>query len=105
MRDLGGTDPRVLNNPDMLATFLPAFRNDYRALQAYRQAPTVAIGAPIVVLTATDDPKTSLADARAWHEHTAGGGDVHTFTGGHFFLEKQPQRVIEVVTQALRANG
>lgn len=105
MRDLGGTDPRVLNNPDMLATFLPAFRNDYRALQAYRQAPTVAIGAPIVVLTATDDPKTSLADARAWHEHTAGGGDVHTFTGGHFFLEKQPQRVIEVVTRALRANG
>ena len=105
MRDLGGTDPRVLNNPDMLATFLPAFRNDYRALQAYRQAPTVAIGAPIVVLTATDDPKTSLADARAWHEHTAGGGDVHTFTGGHFFLEKQPQRVIEVVTEALRATG
>ena len=103
MRDLGGTDPRVLNNPDMLATFLPPFRNDYRALQAYRRKPDVAIGAPIVVMTATDDPKTSLADALAWHEHTSAGGAVHTFTGGHFFLEKQPQPVIEVVTEALRA--
>ena len=103
MRDLGGTDPRVLNNPDMLATFLPAFRNDYRALQAYRHDPGVAIAAPIVVMTATDDPKTSLADAHAWHDHTAAGGAVHTFTGGHFFLEKQPQYVVEVVTKALRA--
>ncbi|MGE0220584.1 thioesterase II family protein [Mycolicibacterium sp.] len=102
MRELGGTDPRVLDNPDLLATFLPAFRNDYRALQAYHRAPQVGIGAPIVVMTAIDDAKTSLADARAWHEHTAGGGQVHTFEGGHFYLERQPQRVIEVITATLR---
>ena len=102
MRDLGGTDPRVLDDPDLLGTFLPAFRNDYLALQAYRRGTDVAIGAPIVVLTATDDPKTPVDDARAWHEHTTGGGQVHTFTGGHFFLEKQPQRVIEVIAAALR---
>ncbi|AFM19564.1 putative thioesterase involved in non-ribosomal peptide biosynthesis [Mycolicibacterium chubuense NBB4] len=104
MRDLGGTDPRVLNNPEMLDTFLPAFRNDYRALQAYHRGTDVGISAPIVVMTATDDPKTSEADARAWHEHTTGGGDVHTFTGGHFYLEKHPERVIEVIAQTLRAR-
>ena len=105
MRKLGGTDPRVLNNPELLDTFLPAFRNDYRALQAYHRPPTVGIGAPVVVMTATDDPKTSLADARAWHEHTTGGGDVHTFTGGHFYLEKQSQRVIDIVASTLRNVG
>lgn len=105
MRDLGGTDPRVLNDPDMLAAFLPAFRNDYRALQAYRRGPDATINAPIVVMTATDDPKTSVADATAWHEHTSSGGAVHTFAGGHFFLEKQPQRVIDVIAQTLRATG
>jgi surfactin synthase thioesterase subunit len=103
MRELGGTDPRVLENPELLATFLPAFRNDYRALQAYHRGTDVGISAPIVVMTATDDPKTSETDARAWHEHTSGGGEVHTFTGGHFYLEKQPQRVIEVVSAALRS--
>ncbi|CAN3131325.1 Thioesterase TesA [Mycobacterium sp. smrl_JER01] len=103
LRDLGGTDPRVLENPDMLATFLPAFRTDYLALQDYHRGTEVGIAAPIVVMTATDDPKTSEADARAWHEHTTGGGEVHTFTGGHFYLERQPQRVVEVVTRTLRA--
>ncbi|MGD9619081.1 MAG: thioesterase II family protein [Mycolicibacterium sp.] len=105
MRDLGGTDPRLLDDPDVLAAFLPAFRNDYRALQAYRCAPDVGISAPVIVMTATDDPKTSLADARAWHQHTTAGGQVHTFSGGHFYLEKQPQRVIEVIAGELRAIG
>jgi surfactin synthase thioesterase subunit len=104
MRDLGGTDPRVLNNPDVLATFMPAFGSDYRALQKYHRGTEVGISAPIVVMTATDDPKTSLDDARAWHDHTSAGGDVHTFEGGHFYLEKQPQRVIEVIAQTLRAT-
>lgn len=105
MRELGGTDPRVLDNPDLLVTFLPAFRNDYRALQAYHRGTDVGIGAPVVVMTATDDPKTSEAAARAWLDHTTGGGEVHTFTGGHFFLEKHPQRVVEVVAATLRNLG
>ncbi len=104
MRDLGGTDPRVLNDPEMLATFLPAFRNDYRALQAYQRGTEVGIDAPIVVMAASDDAKISLDDARAWHEHTSGGGEVHTFEGGHFYLETQPERVIEVIAQTLRAT-
>ncbi len=105
LRDLGGTDPRVLANPDLLDTFLPAFRNDYRALQTYHRGTDIGINAPIVVMTATDDPKTSEAAARAWLDHTTGGGEVHTFTGGHFFLEKQPQRVIDVVAATLRNAG
>lgn len=105
MRQLGGTDPRVLNNPELLETFLPAFRNDYRALQAYHRGTDITINAPIVVLSATDDPKTSEAAAGAWLDHTTAGGGVHMFTGGHFFLEKQGQRVIEVVGSTLRSIG
>lgn len=103
MRQLGGTDPRVLENKEMLETFLPAFRNDYRALQAYHRGTDIGIGAPVVVMTATDDPKTSVADASAWHEHTSAGGTVHTFSGGHFYLEKQPQQVIDVIATTLRS--
>lgn len=103
MRDLGGTDPRVLGDQDLLETFLPPFRNDFRALAAYRRAPDAAVRAPLVVMTATDDPKTSEADARAWDAHTSGPVEVHTFTGGHFYLEKQAPRVIDVITQRLRA--
>ena len=103
MRQLGGTDPRVLENQEMLETFLPAFRNDYRALQSYHRDTDIGIHVPVVVMTATDDPKTSVADASAWHEHTSAAGSVHTFSGGHFYLEKQPQQVIDVIAATLRA--
>ncbi|HEX2213272.1 MAG TPA: alpha/beta fold hydrolase, partial [Mycobacterium sp.] len=102
MRDLGGTDPRVLGDRDLLETFLPPFRNDFRALAAYSRGPEVGVGVPLVVMTATDDPKTSEDDARAWDVHTTGPVEVHTFTGGHFYLEKQAPRVIDVITQKLR---
>ncbi|BBX19847.1 thioesterase [Mycolicibacterium duvalii] len=104
MRDLGGTDPRVLGDQDLLETFLPPFRNDFRALAAYN-APGTGVRAPLVVMTATDDPKTSEEDARAWDAHTSGPVEVHTFTGGHFYLEKQAPRVIEVIARTLRTVG
>ncbi|MGE5696901.1 MAG: thioesterase II family protein [Candidatus Sericytochromatia bacterium] len=104
MRKLGGTDPRLLNDPDMLALVLPAFRGDVRALQHYRRRPEVRITAPIVVLAAVDDPSTTVEDAMAWHEHTTGGGGVHPFDGGHFYLEQHADRVVTVITDVLRAH-
>jgi len=86
MRKLGGTDPRLLNDPDMLTLVLPSFRNDVRALEQYRRGPGVRISGPIVVMTAVDDPATTVEDAMAWHEHTTAGGATHTLDGGHLFL-------------------
>jgi surfactin synthase thioesterase subunit len=102
MRKLGGTDPRLLSDPDVLEMVLPAFRNDVRAVEQYRRGPEVRISAPIVVMAAVDDPSTSVDDAMAWHEHTCGGGATHTFDGGHFYLGQHAQRVITVIANALR---
>lgn len=104
MRKLGGTDPRLLSDPEVLEMVLPAFRNDVRALEQYRQGPEVRISAPIVVMTAVDDPWTTVEDAMAWHEHTSGGSAIHTFDGGHFYLEQHAHRVITVITEALHGH-
>jgi surfactin synthase thioesterase subunit len=105
MRKLGGTDPRLLNDPDMLDMVLPAFRNDVRALEQYRRGVEVQISAPIVVMTAVDDPATTVEEAMAWHEHTTGGGATHTFDGGHFYLERHADRVTTVIADALRGHS
>jgi surfactin synthase thioesterase subunit len=104
MRKLGGTDPRLLADPDMLEMVLPAFRNDVRALEQYRRGVEVRISAPIVVMTAVDDPATTVEDAMAWHEHTIAGGATHTFDGGHFYLERHADRVTTVIAEALRGH-
>jgi surfactin synthase thioesterase subunit len=101
MRKLGGTDPRLLGDAQMLEMFLPAFRNDVRVLEQYRRDAEVRISAPIVVMTAVDDPWTTVDDAMAWHEHTSGGGAIHTFDGGHFYLEQHADRVTTLIAEAL----
>jgi surfactin synthase thioesterase subunit len=102
MRKLGGTDPRLLADAKMLEMVLPAFRNDVRAVEQYRRGPEVRISAPIVVMTAVDDPSTTVDDAMAWHEHTSAGAAIHTFDGGHFYLEQHAHRVTTVITENLR---
>ncbi len=101
MRKLGGTDPRLLSDPSMLEMVLPPFRNDVRALEQYRRGREVRIDAPIVVMTAVDDPSTTVPDAMAWHEHTTGGGAMHTFNGGHFYLDQHARRVVAVIGKEL----
>lgn len=102
MRKLGGTDSRVLADREMLDMVLPAIRNDYRAVANYRPTEHVRIAAPIVVLTAVDDPRTTVAEARAWHDHTSAGGAIHTFEGGHFYLESRGSEVISLIAETLR---
>jgi pyochelin biosynthesis protein PchC len=102
MRELGGTDSRVLNDPELQAMVLPAVRNDYRAVERYSQGTEVKISAPVVVLTADDDPRTTVQEAAAWAEHTTASCEVHTFTGGHFYLERQQAEVIGVLRDVLR---
>jgi surfactin synthase thioesterase subunit len=104
MCELGGTDPRLLSDPGVLEMILPAFRNDVRALEQYWQSPNVRISAPIVVMTAVDDPWTTMEDAMAWHEHTSGSGTTHTFDGGHFYLERHAHRVSTVIAETLRGR-
>ncbi|MGW1592028.1 thioesterase II family protein [Streptomyces sp. NPDC002386] len=102
LRAMGGTDARVLMEPDLLELVLPPLRNDYLAIETYRREADARIGAPIVVMSATDDPRTTEEEARAWHGHTTAGGSVHLFRGGHFYLESQGARVVEVIGGTLR---
>ncbi|MEU2794142.1 alpha/beta fold hydrolase [Streptomyces sp. NPDC007100] len=101
MRRLGGTDARWLQDPELMAVVLPVIRNDYRAVELYRGGADRVTDAPVTVLTGDADPHTSLAEAEAWRQHTRGGFELVTFSGGHFFLEQHQEAVTDVVTEAL----
>ena len=86
LRLLNGTDSAVFGHPELLRLALPAIRGDYTAVETYRCEPGRRITAPIAVLTGDADPKTTLAEAEAWRDHTEGACTVRVFAGGHFFL-------------------
>lgn len=86
LRLLNGTNPDLLGDEEILRMALPAIRGDYEAIEKYDCPPGRTVRCPITVLTGDADPRTSLAEARAWQEHTEGAFRMEVYAGGHFFL-------------------
>ncbi|MFC4467020.1 thioesterase II family protein [Streptomyces xiangluensis] len=86
LRLLNGTDAAVFGNDELLRMALPAIRGDYRAIETYTCPPGRRVRAPLTVLTGDADPRTTLAEAEAWRDHTEGAFRMRVFSGGHFFL-------------------
>jgi pyochelin biosynthesis protein PchC len=101
IRALGGTDSRILQDQELLDLILPTLRSDYRAVERYRRGADARIGAPITVLVGDSDPHTTRREALAWGDHTSGDCEVHTFPGGHFYLEDQQAAVLGTITADL----
>ncbi|GHF69039.1 thioesterase [Streptomyces mashuensis] len=87
IRRTGGTDPRLLDHPDVLAMALPVLRGDYRAVETYHHRPGPPLSTPVTALIGDSDPLVTVDEAAAWKEHTTGGFHLRLFPGGdHFYL-------------------
>lgn len=101
LRKLGGPNPAVLADPEMLEIILPAVRSDYTAIERYRHEPGRKLDCPVTVVVGDNDPRVTIDEARAWAEHTTGPFDLETFPGRHFYLVDQGPRVIDLVRTKL----
>ncbi|MEV6774785.1 thioesterase II family protein [Streptomyces syringium] len=103
LREMSGTDTRVLGDEEMLRMVLPAIRADYRAVETYRSEPGASVRCPVTVMVGDDDPRTSLDEAEDWKGHTTGAFDMQVHTGGHFYLSSQAPAVIKALRGHLAA--
>ncbi|MFE0178421.1 thioesterase II family protein [Streptomyces sp. NPDC059002] len=98
----GGTDMRLLRDPDVLAMVLPSIRSDYRAIETHRADPDASVTCPVTVLTGAKDGKVTAAEAAAWQRHSRGAFALRTFPGGHFFLNDHRDTVVDLIRTTLR---
>ncbi|MFG3252531.1 thioesterase II family protein [Streptomyces sp. NPDC048172] len=101
MRALGGTDPRVLEDDTILDFVLPTVRADYEAVETYRFGSWEPLPYDVTALAGESDPKAAVEDVRAWSRHTRGTFGLHTYPGGHFYLDDHRSGVLDVVSSAL----
>ncbi|MBB5158698.1 thioesterase II family protein [Saccharopolyspora phatthalungensis] len=104
LKALSGTDTRVFDNPELVELILPLVRSDYRAIETYRPRSSVPLSCPIVTLVGDTDPLATRQEAEAWEQHTTGKFELHTYSGGHFYINDHRPKVIEVVSSALAAH-
>lgn len=105
MRELSGTDARILADEELLRMVMSAIRSDYKAVETYQMDAITTVGCPVSVLVGDADPKALVDDAAAWREHTTGAFDMTVFPGGHFYLIAQAQGVLAHVSARIAELG
>ncbi|MDX2938777.1 thioesterase [Streptomyces ipomoeae] len=103
IRELSGTDPRLLGDEEMLDMIMVPLRADYRAVERYRFTPEPSLRCPVTTLTGDTDPRTSYDEASSWRDHTTGDFDIQVFPGGHFFIKDNLDDISGLVTEQLSA--
>lgn len=104
LRRTGGTDPRWLEDDELLTCLLPVIRNDYKVAETYSCAPEAPLDCPVMALVGDADPHTTVGEASAWRQHSTMEFGLHVFPGGHFYLDAHQPDVAALVSSALRAG-
>lgn len=96
LREMGGTEPVVLEHEEFWAVTEPAIRADYEAAETYITGPDPKVSCDVLAFRGADDTEVSPEDVDAWAEITTGGYERRTVGAGHFLLRT---RATEVLTE------
>ena len=105
LASLGGTDPRILQDSEVLELILPTMRGDYTASETYQFEPGPPLSCDITAMTGDRDSQNTIAEAAAWSGHTTGAFNLRVYPGGHFYLDGCRARVLEVISSSLAGSA
>lgn len=104
LRDLGGTDPAVLADPEMQSLVLPVLRTDLTLAGAYRPTWTT-LPVPILALGGTMDRVADAQSMADWPGRSDVGADVVMLDGDHFFNQQRYAEVCARIVDQLLLEG
>jgi surfactin synthase thioesterase subunit/flavin reductase (DIM6/NTAB) family NADH-FMN oxidoreductase RutF len=104
MTALGGAPGGLLTDPEATRFFACLIRADYRIFEGYRHgAGRPRLPCPISAVFGTDDPVTSVPEARRWSElGCAGAAALALEDAGHFFLTDRAAEITTHINTTLR---
>ncbi|MFE7752967.1 thioesterase II family protein [Streptomyces sp. NPDC057428] len=101
LRELGGTAPHVLDDPDLLDLLLPTLRADLTVVATwpYRARPTLPVA--VRAFSGAEDGPASPERMGAWRMETHGVFRQSVLPGGHFFINDALPTIADVITADL----
>jgi surfactin synthase thioesterase subunit len=97
VREMGGTPPEVLAEPELLASLLPTLQADLTVLSTHDFHPATPLDVPIRAFAGTGDPEASPPRMRGWAAETSARFDLQEIPGGHFFDAAGERLVIQAL--------
>ncbi len=80
-----GIPQELLENPEIMAVFLPTLRADISVVESFRFEEQEPLDCPITVFAGQDDASVSWQQLFAWRRQTRRAFAAHIFPGGHFY--------------------
>lgn len=93
----------VVNDPELMAIFLPLLRADVTILDTYVYTADQPFDCPITVYGGSDDRRVTRAALEAWRAHTRQAFHVQVFPGAHFYLQGARDQLLQALSQELTA--
>jgi len=101
LSDMNGTPREVVEHRELMEMLLPTLRADFTLCDTYTYVPDAPLECPIAALSGTDDAIANPEQMEPWRDQTSAAFNLHTFSGGHFFLNTLQQSVIKTVAEEL----
>jgi medium-chain acyl-[acyl-carrier-protein] hydrolase len=101
VRRYEGIPKLILDDPDLLAYFLPSIRGDVALLESHVYEAESPLTCPLTALAGETDPNVGRAALEAWSSETTGPFRAETVRGGHFFITEARSSVLALVADSL----
>ncbi len=99
-----GLPAAILENPEVLALFLPALRADFTAYETHAYRAELPLACPITGFAGERDTLVPADIVAGWEMHTSSVFDLQVLRGGHFFLEESCDQVTDAIKRELVAT-
>ena len=97
----GGIPAEVLQEPELMAIFLPALKSDFAAYEKHTHRHGKAIPVPLTIFAGAGDRISTAAALEEWERHTSAPFELRTAPGDHFFLAESSELVLRRIRQVL----
>ncbi|MFL6145444.1 MAG: thioesterase II family protein [Labedaea sp.] len=101
----GGLPPEVIADEDVLELLLPGMLADFRLAAGYRYRPAEPLAVDVSLINGRDDPHVGPAQLKAWSRECRRPAVRHWADGGHFYFDKDPTVVIEILGALVGAEN
>lgn len=105
LREMGGTPPKVLENPELMELFLPVIRADLQLLETHVPEDPAPLDVPITAIGGNTDERTSDGRLDKWRNFTKREFAIRWFPGGHFYLEDHLSEILGWLEAHLAESG
>lgn len=97
LRNLNGTPPEILADPELLEIVLPTLRADLSLSDTYRHEPVPPLPCRATLLGGTRDADVPLDALRQWDRYFRDTPALHVFEDGHFFIHSARDDVLRTL--------